>query len=561
MPARRKSSETKESTATIGFEAKLWLAADKLRNNMDAAEYKHVVLGLIFLKYISDTFEEHRAKLVAGEGDYAGADPEDPDEYKAENVFWVPADARWSHLQANAKQPTIGKTVDDAMVAIERDNPRLKGVLPKDYARPGLDKHRLGELIDLIATIELLGSSEPSPQPSPSGRGRSEAAAEGSQNTHRSVDLLGRVYEYFLTRFASAEGKNGGQFYTPSCVVRCLVEMLAPYKGRIYDPACGSGGMFVQSEKFVESHGGKIGDISIYGQESNATTRRLAIMNLAIRGIEADIGKEHADTFRNVQHPDLRADYVLANPPFNDSDWFRKDDDVRWQFGVPPKGNANFAWVQHFIHHLAPNGMAGFVLANGSMSSNQSGEGEIRRALIEADLVDCMVALPGQLFYSTQIPVCLWFLTKSKAADAKRNFRDRRKQTLFIDARKLGTLIDRVHRELTDDDLEKITFTYHDWRADQEARFHAGRKAGKILEAREYADIPGFCKSATTAEIAAHGHVLTPGRYVGAEEVEDDGDPFEEKMPRLVAELQGQFAESAKLEAAIRANLKGLGYE
>ncbi len=561
MPARRKSSETKESTATIGFEAKLWLAADKLRNNMDAAEYKHVVLGLIFLKYISDTFEEHRAKLVAGEGDYAGADPEDPDEYKAENVFWVPADARWSHLQANAKQPTIGKTVDDAMVAIERDNPRLKGVLPKDYARPGLDKHRLGELIDLIATIELLGSSEPSPQPSPRGRGRSEAAAEGSQNTHRSVDLLGRVYEYFLTRFASAEGKNGGQFYTPSCVVRCLVEMLAPYKGRIYDPACGSGGMFVQSEKFVESHGGKIGDISIYGQESNATTRRLAIMNLAIRGIEADIGKEHADTFRNVQHPDLRADYVLANPPFNDSDWFRKDDDVRWQFGVPPKGNANFAWVQHFIHHLAPNGMAGFVLANGSMSSNQSGEGEIRRALIEADLVDCMVALPGQLFYSTQIPVCLWFLTKSKAADAKRNFRDRRKQTLFIDARKLGTLIDRVHRELTDDDLEKITFTYHDWRADQEARFHAGRKAGKILEAREYADIPGFCKSATTAEIAAHGHVLTPGRYVGAEEVEDDGDPFEEKMPRLVAELQGQFAESAKLEAAIRANLKGLGYE
>jgi type I restriction enzyme M protein len=594
MPARRKSSETKESTATIGFEAKLWLAADKLRNNMDAAEYKHVVLGLIFLKYISDTFEEHRAKLVAGEGDYAGADPEDPDEYKAENVFWVPADARWSHLQANAKQPTIGKTVDDAMVAIERDNPRLKGVLPKDYARPGLDKHRLGELIDLIATIDLVASNQPSPRPSPKGRGSEEsgllfASGESSgesepllpngggseddlpstsgrggggegRPTHRSVDLLGRVYEYFLTRFASAEGKNGGQFYTPSCVVRCLVEMLAPYKGRIYDPACGSGGMFVQSEKFVESHGGKIGDISIYGQESNATTRRLAIMNLAIRGIEADIGKEHADTFRNVQHPDLRADYVLANPPFNDSDWFRKDDDVRWQFGVPPKGNANFAWVQHFIHHLGPNGMAGFVLANGSMSSNQSGEGEIRRALIEADLVDCMVALPGQLFYSTQIPVCLWFLTKSKAADAKRNFRDRRNQTLFIDARKLGTLIDRVHRELTETDLEKITSTYHDWRADQEARFQAGRKAGKILEAREYADIPGFCKSATTAEIAAHGHVLTPGRYVGAEEVEDDGDPFEEKMPRLVAELLAQFAESAKLELAIKANLKGLGY-
>jgi type I restriction enzyme M protein len=526
--ARRKSSNAAtQSSANIGFEAKLWLAADKLRNNMDAAEYKHVVLGLIFLKYISDTFEEHRVKLLAGQGDYAGANPEDPDEYKAENVFWVPADARWSYLQANAKQPTIGKTVDDAMVALERDNLRLKGVLPKDYARPALDKHRLGELIDLIGTISLTAASE-------------------GEKTHRSVDLLGRVYEYFLTRFASAEGKNGGQFYTPSCVVRCLVEMLAPYKGRIYDPACGSGGMFVQSEKFVESHGGKIGDISVYGQESNATTRRLAVMNLAIRGIEADIGKEHADTFRNVQHPDLRADYVLANPPFNDSDWFRKDDDVRWQFGVPPKGNANFAWVQHFIHHLAPQGMAGFVLANGSMSSNQSGEGEIRKTIIEADLVDCMVALPGQLFYSTQIPVCLWFLAKNKNADAKRGFRDRRKQTLFIDARKMGTLIDRVHRELTDADLEKITRTYHAWRGDKGAG--------------QYEDIPGFCKSATNAEIAAHGYVLTPGRYVGAEEVEDDGEPFEEKMTRLVAELQAQFTESAKLEQVIKANLRGFGY-
>ncbi len=536
VPAKTKST-AKDSTATIGFEAKLWLTADKLRNNMDAAEYKHVVLGLIFLKYISDTFEEHRAKLLAGKGDYAGADAEDPDEYKAENVFWVPTEARWSHLQASAKQPTIGKTVDDAMIAIERDNPRLKGVLPKDYARPGLDKQRLGELIDVIATIELTAASE-------------------GEKTHRSVDLLGRVYEYFLTRFASAEGKNGGQFYTPSCVVRCLVEMLAPYKGRIYDPACGSGGMFVQSEKFVESHGGKLGDISIYGQESNATTRRLAVMNLAIRGIEADFGKEQADTFRNVQHPDLRADYVLANPPFNDSDWFRKDDDVRWQFGVPPKGNANFAWVQHFIHHLAPTGMAGFVLANGSMSSNQSGEGEIRKALIEADLVDCMVALPGQLFYSTQIPVCLWFLTKSKSADPKRHFRDRRKETLFIDARKMGTLIDRVHRELTDADLEKITSTYHAWRSASSTK----NKEPGTKNPSAYADVAGFCKSATTAEIAAHGHVLTPGRYVGAEEVEDDGEPFEEKMPRLVAELNAQFAESAKLEKAIKANLKGLGY-
>ncbi len=500
---------------------------------MDAAEYKHVVLGLIFLKYISDTFEEHRAKLVAGKGEYKGSNPEDQDEYKAENIFWVPPAARWTYLQGSAKQPTIGKIVDDAMVAIERDNSRLKGVLPKDYARPGLDKQRLGELIDLIATITLTAASE-------------------GEKTHRSVDLLGRVYEYFLTRFASAEGKNGGQFYTPSCVVRCLVEMLGPYKGRIYDPCCGSGGMFVQSEKFVESHGGKLGDISIYGQESNATTRRLAVMNLALRGIEADFGPEHADTFRRDLHPDLRADYVLANPPFNDSDWFRKDDDVRWQFGVPPKGNANFAWVQHFIHHLAPGGpgnaggMAGFVLANGSMSSNQSGEGEIRQKLIEADLVDCMVALPGQLFYSTQIPVCLWFLAKNKNADAKRGFRDRRKYTLFIDARKMGTLIDRVHRELTDADLEKITSTYHAWRGDKGSG--------------EYADVAGFSKSADLKLITEHGFVLTPGRYVGAEEVEDDGEPFEEKMTRLVATLETQFDESAKLEKTIRKTIKELGY-
>jgi type I restriction enzyme M protein len=479
-----------DTSANLGFEAKLWQAADKLRNNMDAAEYKHVVLGLIFLKYISDTFDEHHDKLVAGKGEYAGADPEDKDEYLAANVFWVPKEARWAYLQANAKLPRIGKDVDDAMVAIERDNPRLKGALNKNYGRADLDKHRLGELIDLIGSIQLADVAS------------------------RSKDLLGRVFEYFLTQFASAEGKNGGQFYTPSCVVRLLVEMLAPYKGRIYDPACGSGGMFVQSEKFVESHGGKLGDISVYGQESNPTTRRLAVMNLALRGIEADFGPEHADTFRRVLHPDLRADYVLANPPFNDSDWFRKDDDVRWQYGVPPKGNANFAWVQHFIHHLAPSGMAGFVLANGSMSSNQSGEGEIRRALIEADLIDCMVAMPGQLFYSTQIPVCLWFIAKKKN-DGKR--RDRRKQTLFIDARKLGTLIDRVHRELTDADLQKIVATYHAWRGEKGAG--------------TYEDLAGFCKSATTAEIAAHGHVLTPGRYVGAEEVEDDGDPFEDSHP------------------------------
>jgi type I restriction enzyme M protein len=516
---KAKAAKPAETAANVGFEAKLWLAADKLRSNMDAAEYKHVVLGLIFLKYISDAFEEMRGKLLAGKGDYAGADPEDADEYRAENVFWVPKEARWSHLQNNAKQPSIGKLVDDAMVAIERDNPRLKGVLPKDYARPALDKHRLGELIDLVGTIGL-----------------GDAA-------NRSKDVLGRVYEYFLTQFASAEGKNGGQFYTPNCIVRLIVEMLAPYKGRVYDPACGSGGMFVQSEKFVLEHGGKLGDISIYGQESNSTTRRLAIMNLAIRGIEADFGPEHADTFRRDLHKDLKAQFVIANPPFNDSDWYRLDEDVRWQYGVPPKGNANFAWVQHFIHHLAPDGFAGFVLANGSMSSNQSGEGDIRKAIIEADLVDCMVALPGQLFYSTQIPVCLWFLARNKH-DGKR--RSRRGETLFIDARKLGTLVDRVHRELTPGDITKIIGAYHAWRGDKDA--------GK------YKDVAGVCKGTTKDEIAAHGYVLTPGRYVGAEEVEDDGEPFEEKMARLVTELNSQFAESAKLEKAIKANLKGLGY-
>jgi type I restriction enzyme M protein len=524
--AKKKASSKAASTtaANIGFEAKLWLAADKMRNNMDAAEYKHVVLGLIFLKYISDAFEEMHQKLIAGEGQYEGADPEHPDEYRAENVFWVPPEARWQHLQDNAKQPTIGKLIDDAMVAIERDNPRLKGVLPKDYARPALDKQRVGELIDLIGTIGL-GDAE-----------------------NRSKDILGRVYEYFLTQFASAEGKNGGQFYTPRCIVRVLVEMLAPYEGRVYDPCCGSAGMFVQSEKFVEEHGGRIGDIVVYGQESNSTTRRLALMNLAIRGIEGDLGPENKDTFRLDLHKDLKADFVLANPPFNDSDWHRSDADVRWKYGIPPKGNANFAWVQHFVHHLAPNGIAGFVLANGSMSSNQSGEGDIRRAMIEDDLVDCMVAMPGQLFYSTQIPVCLWFLTRDKSGKnlrgvKKKKPRSRAGQTLFIDARKLGVLIDRVHRELTDDEIKRLADTYHHWQLGE-----------------GYEDIPGFCKSATKEEIAAHGHVLTPGRYVGAEEVEDDGDPFEEKMPRLVAELLAQFAESAKLEQAIKANLRGLGY-
>jgi type I restriction enzyme M protein len=503
--------------ANLGFEPTLWAAADKLRNNMDAAEYKHVVLGLIFLKYISDAFKERHDQLVAEKAQ--GADPEDPDEYRADNVFWVPKEARWAHLQSKAKQPTIGKLLDDAMLAIERDNKSLKGVLSKEYARPALDKQRLGELIDLVGTIGL-GDAE-----------------------NRSKDILGRVYEYFLGQFASAEGKKGGQFYTPRCVVRVLVEMLAPYKGRVFDPCCGSGGMFVQSEKFVEAHGGRVGDIAVYGQESNHTTWRLAKMNLAIRGIDASLGPEPADSFRRDLHPDLKADYVLANPPFNDSDWGggQLRDDARWKFGPPPVGNANFAWVQHFVHHLAPTGIAGFVLANGSMSSNQSGEGEIRKAMVEADLVDCMVALPGQLFYATQIPVCLWFLARAKKNG---RFRDRRRQTLFIDARKMGALIDRIHRDLTPEDIERIAGTYHAWRGD--------KGAGK------YADVPGFCKAATTDEIAGHGFVLTPGRYVGAEDVEDDGEPFEEKMKRLTAKLEEQLKEGARLEKAIRASLRSL---
>ncbi|MEJ5349023.1 MAG: class I SAM-dependent DNA methyltransferase [Desulfosoma sp.] len=505
--------------ANLGFESELWRAADALRSNMDAAEYKHVVLGLIFLKYISDAFEEQRARLEAERAQ--GADPEDPDEYRAVNIFWVPKEARWSNLKANAKQPTIGKVIDDAMLAIERENPSLKGVLPKDYAHPRLDKQRLGQLIDLIGNIGL------------------------GDKANRSKDILGRVYEYFLSQFASAEGKKGGQFYTPRCVVRLLVEMLSPYKGRVYDPCCGSGGMFVQSEKFVESHGGKIGDISIYGQESNHTTWRLAKMNLAIRGIDGNLGKEHADTFRRDLHPDLKADFILANPPFNMSDWGLEylKDDKRWKYGIPPAGNANFAWVQHIIHHLAPTGVAGFVLANGSMSSNQSGEGEIRKNIIEADLVDCMVALPGQLFYSTQIPACLWFLARDKKNG---RFRDRRGEVLFIDARKMGRMVDRTHRELTDEDIARITGTYHAWR---------GEKA-----VGEYKDVPGFCKSATLEEIRKHGYVLTPGRYVGTEAVKDDDEPFEEKMQRLVAQLRDQQVEATRLEAAIEANLKKLGF-
>jgi type I restriction enzyme M protein len=484
---------------------------------MDAAEYKHVVLGLIFLKYISDAFEAKHAELEADRAE--GADPEDADEYRAASIFWVPREARWSHLKASAPQPTIGTLVDDAMTAIERDNPSLKGVLPKDYVRPGLDKARLGQLINLVSDIALGAPAD------------------------RAKDTLGRVYEYFLAQFASAEGKKGGQFYTPSHVVRILVEMLAPYKGRVYDPCCGSGGMFVSSEKFIEAHSGRLGDISIYGQESNYTTWRLAKMNLAIRGIDAQIA--HGDTFHADRHPDLQADWVLANPPFNDSDWRGEllKDDKRWVYGVPPAGNANFAWVQHFISHLAPTGIAGFVLANGSMSANQSGEGEIRKAIIEADLVDCMVALPGQLFYSTQIPVCLWFLARDRRNG---RFRDRRGETLFIDARKMGTLVDRTHRELTDDDVATIAGTYHAWRGDEGPG--------------EYADVPGFCRAALLDEIRKHGHVLTPGRYVGAAATAEDLEPFEMKMRRLTATLREEQAEGMRLDALINANLRELGY-
>lgn len=515
--------------ANLGFENELWRAADALRSNMDAAEYKHVVLGLIFLKYISDAFEEQHAKLEADQA--KGADPEDPDEYRAVNIFWVPPEARWQYLRGRAKDPKIGKIVDDALLAIERDNPTLKGVLPKDYAHPRLDKQRLGQLIDLIGNIGL-GDKE-----------------------NRTKDILGRVYEYFLSQFASAEGKKGGQFYTPRCVVGVLVEMLAPYKGRVYDPCCGSGGMFVQSEKFADAHGGKIGDISVYGQESNHTTWRLAKMNLAIRGIDSNLGKEQADTFHRDLHPDLKADYVLANPPFNDSDW-RGDllkDDKRWKYGMPPASNANYAWVQHFIHHLAPTGLAGFVLANGSMSSNQSGEGEIRKAIIEADLVDCMVAMPGQLFYSTQIPVCLWFLARDKKNG---RFRDRRGQTLFIDARNLGALIDRVHRELAETDIRKIADTYHAWRGDA---IKLSDKADRS-DVKAYEDIPGFCMSAALDDIRKHGHILTPGRYVGATAVEDDGEAFEEKMARLTVTLRQQTEQSAKLDEIIWTNLEDIGY-
>jgi len=507
------------SGANLGFEEKMWKAADKLRNNMDAAEYKHVVLGVVFLKYISDAFKEVHEELVNDPEKLS--DPEEIDEYKMRNVFWVPPEARWDQLQKNAKQPTIGTLVDDAMDAIERDNSSLKGVLPKNYGREALDKQRLGELIDLVGTIGL-GDKE-----------------------SRSKDILGRVYEYFLGQFADAEGKKGGQFYTPRSIVQLLVAMMEPFKGRVFDPCCGSGGMFIQSEKFVQSHQGRLDDINVYGQESNQTTWRLCKMNLAIRGIESKfVIWNNEGSFLNDAHKDLKADYLLANPPFNDSDWKGDSlrEDVRWKYGVPPVRNANFAWVQHFIHHLAPRGVAGFVLANGSMSSTMSNEGEIRKNIVQADLVDCMIALPSQLFYNTMISACLWFITRDKQNN---KYRDRGGEALFIDARKLGIMVDRRHRELTPEDIKKIADAYHVWR-------------GELINGHkvEYVDVPGFCKAVKLDEIRKQSHILTPGRYVGAEEEHEDEEVFKEKMERLVAELSEQMKEGNKLDEEIQENLE-----
>ncbi len=500
------------------LEKTLWESADKLRSNMDAAEYKHVVLGLIFLKYISDAFLELHKEL---QNDPEGlADPEDVDEYKMRNVFWVPSEARWDYLQKNAKKPEIGSLVDDAMDAIEKDNPSLKGVLPKNYARPALDKQRLGELIDLIGTI---------------GLGYEES---------KSQDILGRVYEYFLGQFADAEGKKGGQFYTPRCIVRLLVEMIEPFKGRVFDPCCGSGGMFVQSEKFIEAHGGRLDDIHVLGQESNQTTWRLCKMNLALRSIESkSILWNNEGSFLNDAHKDLKADFILANPPFNDSDWSGEllREDVRWKYGAPPTSNANFAWIQHFIHHLAPTGIAGFVLANGSMSSNTGNEDQIRKRIVEADLVDCMVALPSKLFYNTMIPACLWFISRDKR---KNKFRQRTEEVLFIDARKMGKLVDRRHRVLTDQDIVEIADTYHKWRT----------------EKTRYSDTPGFCKSVSIDEIRKHKHILTPGRYVGFKKKQEDVALFEDKMKKLTAELAKQMEEGTKLDDEIRKSLESIGY-
>ncbi|MCA4158014.1 class I SAM-dependent DNA methyltransferase [Priestia megaterium] len=503
------------ATANLGFEEKLWQMADKLRGSMDSGEYKNVVLGLLFLKYVSDAFEEKYKELKVDEW----ADEEDRDEYLADNIFFVPKEARWSFIKDNAKKPEIGQFIDAAMVAIEKENSSLVGVLPKSFARPELDKTRLGETIDLFSF--KVGDEE-----------------------SRSKDILGRVYEYFLSKFASAEGKNGGEFYTPSTVVQLLVEMLEPYKGRVYDPACGSGGMFVQSSRFVKEHQGRIDNLSVYGQESNPTTWKLCKMNLAIRGIDANLGAHNADTFHNDLHKGLKADYILANPPFNISDWGgeKLTDDVRWQYGIPPQGNANFAWVQHMISKLAPGGTAGFVLANGSMSSNTSGEGDIRKNLIENDLIECIVTLPGKLFYSTQIPVCLWFVSKNKTKTGQKK---RDQEILFIDARNLGHMTDRTHKEFSEEDIQKVANIFHAWRGTND---------------QDYSDKLGFSKSANLEEIRKNNYILTPGRYVGLAEQQDDGAVFEEEMERLTIELEAQFKKSGELEEQIRQVLGGIGY-
>jgi len=516
--ARKKAKNT-SATANIGFEAQLWEAANRLRGNLDASRYKDVVLGLIFLKYISDAFEERRAILEGEIQD--GADPEDPDEYKAENIFWVPPEARWPAIAARAHTPEIGQLIDRAMDAIERENRSLQGVLSKDYSRAELDQRRLGELVDLVSNIQV------------------------GDEASRSRDVLGRVYEYFLGQFASAEGRKGGEFYTASCIVRLLVTMIEPFRGRVYDPCCGSGGMFVQSKRFVEEHGGRVGDISIYGQELNSMTWRLAKMNLAIRSIEAQVAQ--GDTFHNDKFPDLKADFILANPPFNMKGWgadaLKKDQ--RWKYGLPPNNNANFAWMQHMIHHLAPTGVAGIVLANGSLSA-RGAQGAIRRRIVEDNLVDCIVALPDKLFYTTQIPASLWFLARDRRNGL---FRDRREEILFIDARQMGQMVDRKHRELTEDEIQRIASTYHSWRGEQGTE--------------PYQDVPGFCKSAAQEELAKNNYVLTPGRYVGIrheEEQEGEEEEFAEKMAALTAQLREQMAEARRLDEAIWKNLEELGY-
>ena len=515
-------AKPKENKTEEPIEKQLWKAADKLRKNIDAAEYKHIVLGLIFLKYISDAFEELHTKLKSGKGDYAGADPEDKDEYKAENVFFVPEKARWSYLQSKAKLPVIGKEVDNAMDAIEKDNPSLKDVLPKVFARGNLDPTSLGGLIDLVGNIAL-----------------GDAKA-------RSADVLGHVFEYFLGEFALAEGKKGGQFYTPRSGVELLIEMLRPFKGRVFDPCCGSGGLFVQSEKFVLEHQGKLNDISIYGQESNLTTWRLAKMNLAIRGIDSSQVKwNNEGSFLNDAHKDLKADYLVANPPFNDSDWSgdKLPTDGRWKYGKPPEGNANYAWIQHFLYHLSPNGQAGFVLAKGSLTSKTSGEGDIRKALIEARLIDCIVNLPAKLFLNTQIPACLWFLNRNKPAA-------RRDEVLFIDARNLGHLINRRTKELSKEDIQQIASTYHNWKLGNTKPVKANRESPQ-----HYEDIKGFCNSASVDRIKELDFVLTPGRYVGLPDEEDDFD-FKERFTGLQKEFEEQLKEESKLNKLILENLK-----